>query len=173
LVLFLFSKGRKMPGLLLKSPRGEKDAKKIVQEANNLKKLKECLNGWEYEETIPRLFDMTSDGKNTYLVMGVLKGILMAHYLRCPVKKAFTRENLLIQSVLNWLIQFHKKTWQTKVTVNRYIQDYLSPLIEKNIDRMTPHLENVWESATERLNKMGNESIPITLCHTDFNPYNI
>jgi len=173
LAAFLFLDMQKDPMMFIKSPRDPLKSQCLVIEAKNLKQVRQYLDDWELKDTVPRLVDLVIKGKNMYLLTSVVKGTLIAHKLTATINKVFCENNRLILSIIEWLVKYHRKTFQKIIIVEKYIKDYLVPIREEKQDWFTPALENVWQSAIDRLYRMANLSIPITLCHGDFNSYNI
>ena len=172
LVIFLFIGKGNRPVLLLKSPRNPLSTEKIVREASNLNIIVKLLKNSDLKDMIPHLFEVASDGINKYLVFNVIEGELMAHVLNCSVDVAFQDEKLLSDAV-DWLIQYHQKVLQKQIDVNEYIESYLLPLREKQNVRFTENLDKVWKAAVAELKIYKERHVPISLCHGDFNPYNV
>jgi hypothetical protein len=169
LVVFLFSGKRRKPVLLLKSPKDPTNGKLIAREARNLEQIGKYLDDCEFRDRIPRLF--VFDGKS--IVTNVIDGIILSQQLATTVRNVLSKKNVLMLSIVEWLINYHKKTFLRTVSVDEYVKDYLIPIKNEKQARFTPALEEVWESAVRRLRRIRNVVVPISLCHGDFNPYNI
>ena len=175
LVLLVFPPGGTVPACVVKMPRDPRHSQHLAREAAALLRAGEHVAGSDLAGSVPKvLIWEDSDGTHgCLLAQSALSGNPLIQILRRPLRREVRHSAALLEGAFGWLARFHRAAAVTAADGKR-LRDYvLAPFGGTIPADLLPGAGDIAESSLARLESQGLGDGLVSLCHGDYNPYNI